>query len=137
MNVVIDTNVVVSAALKNRNPEAVILFVVEQPAFTWVASPAILTEYITVLRRPKFKLPNAIVHQWETTFATFVTLAQGEQQVTFPRDPTDAKFLACALAASASYLITGDRDFSEARKLGITTILSVSLFKQFVCDVWT
>ena len=53
----------------------------------------------------------------------------------FPRDQKDAKFLACAQAAEADYFITGDRDFTEAKKLVTTTILSVSLFKQLVCDV--
>ena len=54
MKVVIDTNVLVSAALKDKDPEAVILYVVEQPDFAWVVSPEVLTEYKEVLSRPKF-----------------------------------------------------------------------------------
>jgi predicted nucleic acid-binding protein len=84
MRVVIDTNVVVSAALKDRKPETVILFVANHPEF----------------------------------------------------DQKDAKFLTCAMAAQAHYLVTGDRDFEEAYKIGITTVLSVSLFHQFICEKW-
>jgi predicted nucleic acid-binding protein len=40
------------------------------------------------------------------------------------------------LAAKAEYLITGDKDFENAYKVGSTTILSVSLFKKLVCDKW-
>jgi predicted nucleic acid-binding protein len=56
--------------------------------------------------------------------------------VDFPRDRKDAKFLACALAAKASYFITGDKDFEGAYKIGNTTVLAVSIFKRLVCDVW-
>jgi len=37
------------------------------------------------------------------------------------------------LAADVDFLITGDRDFTEARKLGRTKIVSVSQFNELVC----
>ena len=43
-------------------------------------------------------------------------------------------FLACALAAEADYLIIGDRDFNEARKMVNTIIMSVSQFKKLFID---
>ena len=46
----------VSAALKNKDPEAVVLFVASQPDIEWIVSPAIKTEYKEVLARKKFKL---------------------------------------------------------------------------------
>ena len=56
--------------------------------------------------------------------------------VNFPRDPADAKFLACALAVDAEYLISGDRDLTSACKVGSTTIITASLFKTLICDTW-
>ena len=44
----------------------------------------------------------------------------------------DAKFLACALAAEADFLITGDSDFNEASKLNETKLVSVSQFHELV-----
>lgn len=44
MRVIIDTNVLVSAALRDRDPETVILFVAEHPDFQWLISDAILEE---------------------------------------------------------------------------------------------
>ena len=114
MKVVIDTNVVVSAALKDRNPEAVILFVVKHPEFEWVASAEIIQEYVEVLRRDKFHLPETIIHRWANIFATMITVVEVQGGVDFPRDQKDAKFLACALAAEADYFITGDKDFDSA-----------------------
>ena len=46
MKVVVDTNVVVSAALKDRNPETVILFVVKRPEFAWVAWSDLTTDKV-------------------------------------------------------------------------------------------
>jgi putative PIN family toxin of toxin-antitoxin system len=132
MKVLIDTNVLVSAALKDKDPEAVILFVVEQPDFEWIVSPDIVTEYKAVLSRPKFGLPENVRHQWFTLLDTFTTPVEVNATFEFPRDQKDAKFLACALAANAEFFITGDRDFTQAQKLINTTILSVSLFKKLV-----
>ena len=132
MKVVIDTNVIVSAVLKDREPEAVILFVVEQPGLEWVVSAAILTEYKTVLRRSKFGLPEDLVRKWDEMFDTFTTVVDVEVEIGFERDRKDAKFLECALATDAAYLVTGDKDFTEAQKLVNTTILSVSMFKQVI-----
>jgi putative PIN family toxin of toxin-antitoxin system len=136
MKVIIDTNIVVSAALRDRNPELVIMFVAQQPEFEWIASQEIVDEYIDVLQRPKFRLPNPLIQRWQTMFTTLITLIDVQQTVDFPRDQKDAKFLACAIAANAEYLITGDKDFTEAYKVANTTVLSVALFKQHVCDVW-
>lgn len=136
MKVVIDTNVVVSAALKDRDPELVILFVAQHPDFVWIASQAIIDEYVSVLQRPKFRLPDLIVQRWLTMFDTLITRIDVQTTVDFPRDQKDAKFLACAVAGEAEYLITGDKDFTEAYKVAHTTVLSVRLFKEHVCNVW-
>lgn len=55
-------------------------------------------------------------------------------EVGFPRDRKDAKFLACAIAANADFLITGDRDFEDVQTLKNTTILSAKNFKQLFFD---
>ncbi|MHB8090758.1 MAG: PIN domain-containing protein [Syntrophales bacterium] len=73
MKVVIDTNVVVSAVLRDRNPEAVILFVIGNPEFEWVASREIIEEYIGVLGRKHFALPNEILDKWSDIFNEVVT----------------------------------------------------------------
>ena len=47
------------------------------------------------------------------------------------------KFLECALAADADFLITGDKDFTEAQKIVRTVILLVSQFKHLVMVAWS
>jgi putative PIN family toxin of toxin-antitoxin system len=134
MKVVIDTNVLVSAVLKDRDPEAVIMFVATRDDFEWIVSREIMEEYSDVLSRPKFGLPKDVLNAWsaildQLTFTCTVDLA-----IDFPRDRKDAKFLSCSIAAGADYFITGDNDFNEAHQLLTTTILSVSQFKKLVSD---
>lgn len=137
IKVIIDTGVVVSAAFRDRNPEAVILFIVGQEDFEWIVSPAILEEYTEVLARDKFALPPEILQKWREIFEQCAATVKIDIEIDFPRDQKDAKFLECALATEADYLITGDKDFEEARKLVQTTIISVSQFNQLVMENWS
>ncbi|NET61031.1 MAG: PIN domain-containing protein [Symploca sp. SIO2E6] len=52
MKVIIDTNILISAVLRDRDPELVIQFIVEHPEFEWVLSQDILNEYKAVLSNP-------------------------------------------------------------------------------------
>jgi putative PIN family toxin of toxin-antitoxin system len=134
MKVVIDTNVLVSAILRDRNPEAVILWVLSQPDWEWLVSAEIMYEYQQVLRRPKFSFSASLLSKWDALLEHDTTSVSVDNQMQFPRDQKDAKFLACALSNNVDYLITGDSDFSEAQKLLNTTILSVSMFKRLVIN---
>lgn len=134
MKVVLDTNVLVSAALKDWDPEAVVLFVASQPHIEWIVSPSITAEYKDVLARGKFGLPETLLQKWYEILDRLTLSIDVDIEVGFARDRKDAKFLACALASDAEFLITGDRDFNQAEKLINTTIISVSLFKKLVCD---
>ncbi|HLA88667.1 MAG TPA: putative toxin-antitoxin system toxin component, PIN family, partial [Anaerolineales bacterium] len=82
----------------------------------------------------KFRLAAEVIEKWDTIITNLTTLVDVNIAVEFPRDQKDAKFLACALAADADYLITGDADFNEAQKLTKTTIISVSMFKGIIVD---
>jgi uncharacterized protein len=135
MKVVIDTNVLVSAVLKGRVPRDVIQFIFDNPDWQWIASEEIIVEYKEVLSRSKFKLANEVRGEWFEIIDTFITLIDVNFEVDFPRDRKDAKFLACAMAAEAEFLITGDSDFNQAQTLVNTTIISVSLFNRLVCDL--
>ncbi|MDZ7950936.1 putative toxin-antitoxin system toxin component, PIN family [Nostoc sp. DedQUE09] len=135
MKVIIDTNIVVSAAIADKNPEAVILFLINNSAFEWVVSAEIIAEYKEVLKRPRLKLTEAQYERWVYLIDSVTILINVDVEVDFPRDRKDAKFLACAIAAGADFFITGDADFNEAQSLLNTTIISLSLFKRLVCDV--
>jgi putative PIN family toxin of toxin-antitoxin system len=70
-----------------------------------------LTEYKAVIRRSKFKLPPDILEKWLMLFDLRTVCINVEIELDFPRDQKDAKFLTCAIAGSANFLITGDTPF--------------------------
>lgn len=136
MKIVIDTNVLVSAILKDKVPEDVLLFIVDSPEFEWVASEEILAEYKEVLSRRKFRLAKELVRGWFELLDDSIIVVASTLEIGFPRDRKDAKFIACALSADADWLVTGDKDFAEAEKMMNTTILSVAMFKKAVMEGW-
>jgi uncharacterized protein len=132
MRIVIDTSVVISAALRDRTPQVVIDWIVRQPGWEWVATQAVVNEYIEVLKRPKFGLTQAQMDVWSLLVRENVTLIATDLELEFPRDQQDVKFLVCAIAADAKYLLTGDKDFQDARQFEQITIISPTMFLKLV-----
>jgi putative PIN family toxin of toxin-antitoxin system len=60
MNVLVDTNVLISAVIRDRLPQRVIDEIVFRDDWFWIVSAEIETEYREVLARPKFKVSDAI-----------------------------------------------------------------------------
>lgn len=134
MKVIIDTNILVSAAIRDGIPEIVIQFIVDHPEFEWIVSQEIMTEYIEVLQRRKLKLTEEVQQEWIDLLQTVTRLIEVNIEIDFPRDRKDTRFIACAIAANTDFLITGDRDFEDVQMLENTTILSVRDFKKLFCD---
>lgn len=130
MRVIIDTNILISAALKNRVPEQVVLFVASNLEYTWLVSEEILEEYQSVLNREKLNINLDKRNLFLKCVKDVTTLIRTDNTIEFKRDRKDAKFLSCAIAAKADLLITGDKDFSEAQTLIETKIISVSQFRE-------
>ena len=64
MNVLVDTNVVISAVIRDRLPQRLIDEIVSRDDWFWIVTTEIETEYREVLARPKFKVPTAIQQSW-------------------------------------------------------------------------
>jgi predicted nucleic acid-binding protein len=60
MNLLVDTNVVVSALLRGGLPQRIINEIADRDDSFWIVTADIETEYKEVLARPKFKIPTSI-----------------------------------------------------------------------------
>lgn len=136
MKVIIDTNVLISAAWRDKSPEAVVLWIAFQDDWEWIVSQEILDEYREVLRREKFNLSGEVIERWDFIVTSMTSLIEVTSSLDFPRDRKDSMFLTCALYVDADYLITGDKDFEEAYKVGVSTVISVAEFKRVVMENW-
>ena len=64
MNVLIDTNVLLSAALRDKLPERVVLYVAARDDFRRLVTPEILAEYTEVRQRERFGLNEQTLSRW-------------------------------------------------------------------------
>src|SRR3989337_2391624 len=100
MKILVDTNVLLSAAWRDRLPEKVVQHVAMNGDCQWIVTTEILKEYVEVLQRPKFGLPGSILQQWtELIEMRTLVVPTPPVDVSLSRDPKDAIFLAAALAA--------------------------------------
>jgi putative PIN family toxin of toxin-antitoxin system len=109
LRLVIDTNILVSAALKPDGLQrTVLVLAITKPARLYVTE-AVLAEYREVLARPEFKIRRGLRQQLLQLIKNHAQLVTPARALQVARDPDDNKFLECADAARADYLVTGNQ----------------------------
>jgi putative PIN family toxin of toxin-antitoxin system len=109
LRLVIDTNVVVSAALKPEGLQrTVVLLAMTKPAL-WYVSDAIVSEYAMVLARPELKIRRNLRHQLLQLIKNHTRVVSPSHLAQVTSDPADNVFVECADAARADYLVTGNQ----------------------------
>jgi uncharacterized protein len=123
---VIDTNVLVSAMISPVGNESLVLLAVNQDLLTPCFSSDILLEYSEVLARPKFGFPGDEVD-------ALINLLHIKGELVAPQavrrsspDPSDDKFIACALAAAPELLITGNKRHFPESHYGYTQVVKAA-----------
>lgn len=132
--VVIDTSVLVRYLLK---PSAATRWLVEEcwlnEAICVVTSPELVAELTEVLHRPKISKyvtdedASAILDAVKSLAELLPPLGEIPH---FTRDPKDDKFVACAIAGGAKYVITYDEDLLVLRQLDLIRITTPEEFVQ-------
>jgi len=109
IRVVIDTNVVVSANLVDEGPSAAILSLAIDKKIRMFVSAPVLAEYEEVLRRPRLKFTPQRIEDSLADIRASAELVQPTRTIDeIQMDEPDNRFLECADAAGAEYIITGN-----------------------------
>lgn len=109
LRLVIDTNVVISAALKPKSIQrTALLLAITKPARLYVSRP-ILEEYADVLSRPELRIRKGLRQQLLSIIRNSSRIVAPSHRLEVTGDPDDNIFLECADAARADYLITGNQ----------------------------
>jgi putative PIN family toxin of toxin-antitoxin system len=129
MRVVLNTNTLISALLFSGTASR-LAPLWQSRRITVLLSKSILQEYLRTLAYPKFRLSDqGIKGVVEEQLLPFVETVQVKKHLTVVRrDPEDNKFLECAVAGRAKYLVTGDRDLLELGSYRGIKILTVGEF---------
>lgn len=108
LRIVLDTNIIISAAMKPDGLErTVFLLAITKPA-RFYASEEILAEYSLVLSRRELKIRKGVRLQVLQLVRNRCRVISPAFRLDVTSDPKDNKFLECADAARADYLITGN-----------------------------
>lgn len=109
LRLVIDTNVLISAAIKPAGLQrTVLLLAITKPARLYV-SRSISQEYGEVLARPELKIRKGLRQQFLQLIKNHSYIVAPAQQLEVTGDPDENIFLECADAAKADYLVTGNQ----------------------------
>jgi putative PIN family toxin of toxin-antitoxin system len=109
LRLVIDTDVLVSAALKADSLQrTTFLLAITKPARLYVSAP-ILQEYGDVLSRPELSIRRGLRLQLMQLIKNHGHLVVPSRRLEVTNDPDDNIFVECADAARADYLVTGNR----------------------------
>lgn len=109
LRLVIDTNVIVSAALKPDGLQrTTFLLAITKPARLYVSEP-LLEEYADVLSRPELSIRKGLRLQLLQLIKNHGHLVAPSRRLEVTSDPDDNIFVECADAARADFLVTGNR----------------------------
>jgi putative PIN family toxin of toxin-antitoxin system len=120
IRVVIDANLFVSALLKPAsNPDEVIRLA-REGKIQLIMSPEIIEEIRAVLLYPKIvkrhrRTPDQIDLFLKKLTKVAIITQSGPKVDVIKEDPSDNKYLACAVEGRAEYLISGDRHLINLR----------------------
>jgi putative PIN family toxin of toxin-antitoxin system len=129
---VYDTNVVVSAALYADSLPASLVSLAIEGQVRLFLSPPILEEYTEVLKRPKFKFDRRKVNRLLRDLSHAATMVIPESRINASPDDTDNRFLECAHASGADYLVTGNKRHFPFPAYEGTAIVSPAEFAQIL-----
>ena len=137
MRVVLDANVLLSAVISPRGTPAQILRLWEGEHFELVISPPILAELERVIHYPriqeKYSLSEEYVGQFLQSIGSGATVVDPAVELSvIEKDPSDDRYLECAVASEASYIVTGDGHLLDLEEYGGVAILNPAEFLALV-----
>ncbi len=124
MIIIIDTNILLSAILGN---ETAIGFL-GNDKYKFYASPEIIDEYRTLIRRKKFKISIENIEYWDNFIKQQFIIQKANNRIKLSRDYQDAKFIELANEIKAEYLITNDKKLLNATNFTATKIVNLEVF---------
>ena len=115
LRAVLDTNVYISGTILSRGIPFEILEAWRRHGYILITSEAIIREIERVLRYPhsrdRYAIHEEDIARLTASLCADALVVSGTCEVSgISSDPEDDKFLACALAAQATCIVTGDSD---------------------------
>jgi putative PIN family toxin of toxin-antitoxin system len=134
MRVVLDTNVLVSAALKRQSTPGATAHIVElhHELLKSLATEQQLFE-VVAWPHPAAVLPDD-TQAWLRALMAATEVVEISERIAACRDPTDDKFLELAVSGRADLIVSGDRDLLALNPFRSIPIITPAAFVQDVAS---
>jgi uncharacterized protein len=130
MRVVVDTNIFVSAALKQASFPGIALHQAAQH-HTLLKSAATEAQFFEVIARPYVApLIRPETREWIMRLMASAELVTITEHVAVCRDPTDDRFLDVAVNGHADLILTGDKDLLVLNRFRGILIVAPAAFSK-------
>ncbi len=131
LRVVVDTNVYISAIFWGGKARQIIDKGRDGLIFIYTSMD--IEREIARKLAAKFHLNEEEVSRIIMDFGTFTIPVISTKKISFIKnDPDDDKFLECAIACNANYIVSGDHHLQEIEEYGGISILSPSEFLEAI-----
>ena len=127
MKAVIDTNVFVSGIFWKGKPE-IILDAWISSKFILLISKPIFDEYSITFREISDGRRDDLVEKWLYLITQFSHCIKIHQEFKLCRDPSDNKWLNCAVSGNADFLVSGDKDLLILKNISNIPIIKPAEF---------
>lgn len=132
--VVLDANQIVSAFLKKTGNPAKVLDLFKNGAFEVIVSPSIIKEIEDVLNYPRLQKYHGKTKMEVKHFLSLFTdlciniYIENKGEPIVKEDPTDDKYIICALEGNANFIISGDKHLLKLSSYKDVRILTPKAF---------
>jgi uncharacterized protein len=132
MRIVLDTNVLVSAALKRQSMPGMAALLIERRGGL-LKSLATEQQLLEVVARPRLaSLIDPDTQAWLRELMAGAELVTIGERIVACRDPTDDKFLELAISGHAELIVSGDADLLALNPFREIPIVTPAAFVQGV-----
>lgn len=128
--IVVDTNVFVSALITPTGIPRVILRKIIDGEIGLITSPRLLLEIISVFEKPKLRtlVPEQEISGLVSLIHQIARVVKPDTSINDCRDPKDNAVLECAVKGKAGAIVSGDHDLLELNPFRGIPILSPKTF---------
>ncbi|MDO8749013.1 MAG: putative toxin-antitoxin system toxin component, PIN family [Candidatus Omnitrophota bacterium] len=134
LKVVIDTNVFISGVLVEAgNPSLVIKAWKRARKYQLFITEEIIQESLKVMRR--LNVDPGIIADWDKVIRkNAISVVPARKIKVIKEDPSDNKFLECAIEAQADYIISGDKHLKKLVEFEGIKIIDVRKFLDILAE---
>ena len=134
----LDANLFASALIKPNSNTGEVLDLVKQNQVELILSPAVIKEIKRILLYPKIKKYHcktaAEIDVYFEDVLMFAWMVEGGETLEIIKeDPSDNKYLACAVEGEADYIVSGDHHLLDLKNFRGIEIVKAKTF----LNIWT